>query len=87
MFNIGMLGCGLFRAAYPINSDVATTILRTKSMARNPYFPVLYFQVDIVNFNNSLIRKIRKAIESDNKWFRGVDGPNTISSEKSLFTF
>lgn len=56
-------------------------------MARNPYFPVFYFQVDIDDFNNSLIRWTRKAIESDNKWFRGVDGPNTISPEESLFTF
>lgn len=89
MFNIGMLGCGLFRTAYPINPDVATTILRTKSMAHNTYFPTFYFQVDIENFNNSLIRKTHKAIEFDNKWLRGggVDGPNTISSEKSLFTF
>lgn len=56
-------------------------------MAHNPYFPVFYFQVSIENLHNSLIRKTRKAIESNNKWFRGVDGPNNISSEKSLFTF
>lgn len=50
-------------------------------MARNTYFPVFYFQVDIENLNNSLIRKTRKAIESDNKWLTVL----TPSRQKSPY--